>query len=194
MSENERNPFLSAADDFLLPEPVKRRAAAKARAFDRRQAEKLRAPGATERKLREKSRLTAGFRRAERRRWRAALAGPHGKDFVALRRTMRRFGAGDGAALLAYIRQETARWISTQDVATRRIAWGVVSHRLERIRAELGLPALDDPIPPLVAGDPGQSPNIGALCFAAILPEQGYPVSGDGWLPYEQAEALRLAK
>lgn len=179
-SNDERNPFLAAADAFM-PAPLKRAAAVKARAFDRKQAANLKEPGAAEKKIREQSRLTAGYRRAQRRHWREALTGPHGTDLLALRRRLRRFGPGDGASMLAYVRAEAARWIVGADAHTRRLAWGVVSARTQKIRSDLGLTPIDDPIPPLVPGDPGQPPQIDSLCFAAILPELSYPVEGNSW-------------
>ena len=129
------NPFEAFADTYT-PRPVKAR---------RKRPAGARGKPAKDRRLEERSRLAAHYRREEARRVAGALASPEGKRPGALLAGFDRLTIDDADVMIA--RLEAQDWLLGADEEFRRLALRLIDKRIGRIRREAGLVELDDPLP-----------------------------------------------
>lgn len=144
------NAFAALAEEQMA-------APAKARA---RRAELRKPLTETEKKLREQSRLMAGWRFAQRQDWKEILKGPHGRQLLAFRRALRRFSTSQASEFVAFV--EGQDWIRDADQVSRQTALRLVSTRVAMIREQAGLWPFDDALP-------GEPDCVWLRCRRAIL-------------------------
>jgi hypothetical protein len=144
-SHQAPNPF-SALGEMQIAAPVK----AKHRIAEARARTKAETP--LDKELRERSKLMSGYRRHLRQQWAEALLGPRGHDLAALKRDLKRFGPNDAAELVAHV--EALTWPCRSEYDIRRLAFRIVTDRIERIRKDLGLPVFDDSLPSTMSDEP----------------------------------------
>jgi hypothetical protein len=97
------------------------------------------------RALDERTRLTANYRRAKKAQY-AAACEKH-PDLLTFQREIRRFGIGQAAEMINFVREANNCWLRLQDRAVRALALEIVSTRIRQIRESAGLPPFDDPMP-----------------------------------------------
>ncbi len=96
------------------------------------------------RALEERTKLTANYRMAKKAQFEAAFT--KYPDLLAFQRQIRRFGIGQAAEMIAFVRETNNRWLSVQDQEVRALALEIVSTRIRQIRESAGLPPFDDPV------------------------------------------------
>ncbi len=101
-------------------------------------------PDELTRALDERTRLTANYRRAKKAQYEAAFA-KH-PDLLAFQRGIKRFGIGQAAEMIAFVRETNNRWLCMQDQEVRALALEIVSTRIRQIRESAGLVPYDDPV------------------------------------------------
>ena len=129
------NPFEAYADIYT-PRPVK--AGRKPRAGGQGKTAK-------DKRIEERGRLAAHYRREDARRTAEALASPQGKRLAALLAEFDRLTIDDADILIARI--EAQDWLLRADDDFRRVALRLIDKRIGRIRRDAGLVELDDPLP-----------------------------------------------
>ena len=128
-------PFEAFADTYT-PRPVKAR---------RQRPTGDRGMPAKDKRLEERSRLTAQYEREEARRVAEALASPEGKRLASLLAGFDQLTIDDADVMIA--RLEAQDWLLRADEEFRRLALRLIDKRIGRIRREAGLVELDDPLP-----------------------------------------------
>lgn len=129
------NPFEAFADAHT-PRPVKTR---------RKRPAGGKTKSAKDKRLEERGRLAAHYRREEARRTAEALASPLGKRLASLLAEFDRLTIDDADVMIAHL--ETQDWLPQADEDFRRIALRLIDKRIGRIRRDAGLIELDDPLP-----------------------------------------------
>ena len=129
------NPFEAFADTYT-PRPVKAK---------RTRRTGGRGKSATAKRLEERGRLAAHYRREKARRTTEALASPLGKRLTSLLAGFDRLAIDDADAMIA--RLEAQDWLLRSDEDFRRLALRLIDKRIGRIRRDAGLVELDDPLP-----------------------------------------------
>jgi len=129
------NPFETFADAHT-PRPVKAR---------RKRPANGQAKSAKDKRLEERGKLAAHYRREEARRTAEALASPPGKRLAYLLAEFDRLTTDDADVMIA--RLEGQDWLLEADEDFRRLALRLIDKRIGRIRRDAGLIEPDDPLP-----------------------------------------------
>ena len=129
------NPFETFADTYT-PRPVKAR---------RNRPASSQAKSAKDKRLEERGRLVAHYRREEARRTAEALASPMGKRLASLLTEFDRLTIDDADVMIARLKAQD--WLLRADEDFRRLALRLIDKRIGRIRRDAGLVELDDPLP-----------------------------------------------
>ena len=129
------NPFVAFADTYT-PRPVKAR---------RKRPAGGKTKSAKDKRLEERGRLAAHYRREEARRTAEALASPLGKRLASLLAEFDRLTIDDADVMIARLKAQD--WLPQADEDFRRIALRLIDKRIGRIRRDAGLIELDDPLP-----------------------------------------------
>ncbi len=129
------NPFEAFADAHT-PRPVKTR---------RKRPAGGKTKSAKDKRLEERGRLAAHYRREEARRTAEALASPLGKRLASLLADFDRLTIDDADVMIARLKAQD--WLPQADEDFRRIALRLIDKRIGRIRRDAGLIELDDPLP-----------------------------------------------
>ena len=129
------NPFEAFADAHT-PRPVKTR---------RKRPAGGKTKSAKDKRLEERGRLAAHYRREEARRTAEALASPLGKRLASLLAEFDRLTIDDADVMIARLKAQD--WLPQADEDFRRIALRLIDKRIGRIRRDAGLIELDDPLP-----------------------------------------------
>lgn len=117
--------------------------AAPTRAADPRAERQVKAPSALDLKLAERRRLSNTYRMLKRQERIATLeAEPRLKDFL---RYLRKIGPEDGDELVEAVAES---WLPKAPGDVRYFALHLIGRRSDKIRQQIGLSALDDPLPP----------------------------------------------
>jgi len=129
------NPFEAFADTYT-PRPVK---------AGRKRPTGGKTKSAKDKRLEERGKLAAHYRREEARRAAEALASPLGKRLACLLAEFDRLTINDADVMIACI--EGQDWLLRADENFRRLALRLIDKRIGRIRRDAGLIELDDPLP-----------------------------------------------
>jgi len=129
------NPFETFADVYT-PRPVKARLKRPAG----RQVKSTK-----DKRLEERGRLAAHYRREEARRTAEALASPLGKRLASLLAEFDRLTIIEADVMIT--RLEGQDWLLQANEDFRRLALRLIDKRIGRIRRDAGLIELDDPLP-----------------------------------------------
>jgi len=129
------NPFEAFADTYT-PRPVKAR---------RKRPAGGQAKSAKDKRLEERGKLAAHYRREEARRTAEALASPQGKRLASLLAEFEALTIDDADVMIA--RVEVQDWLLEANEDFRRLALRLIDKRIGRIRRDAGLVELDDPLP-----------------------------------------------
>ena len=129
------NPFEAFADAHT-PRPVKTR---------RKRPAGGKTKSAKDKRLEERGRLAAHYRREEARRTAEALASPLGKRLASLLAEFDRLTIDDADVMIARLKAQD--WLPQADEDFRRLALRLIDKRIGRIRRDAGLIELDDPLP-----------------------------------------------
>lgn len=146
MDDSRENPFAAFARDMESPKAraYRERKSAKL-VMTEKEAERQRAPTATEKRVREKRTLAAAYRKWKADELRELLAGPWGLEIVRLRKFIRRLALDDAPTLIAHV--AGLPWIPLLSPARLRSLRSMVAHGVLRLRLRNGLPPFDDGIP-----------------------------------------------
>ena len=129
------NPFEAFADSYT-PRPVKAK---------RKRPAGGQAKSAKDKRLEERGRLAAHYRREESRRTAEALASPLGKRLASLLAEFDRLTIIEADVMIARVGAQD--WLPRADEDFRRLALRLIDKRIGRIRRDAGLIELDDPLP-----------------------------------------------
>jgi len=129
------NPFEAFADTYT-PRSIKAKRKRPAGRQDK---------SAKDKRLEERGRLAAHYRREEARRTAEALASPLGKHLGSLLAEFDRLTIDDADVMIAGL--EAQDWLPRADEDFRRLALRLIDRRIGRIRRDAGLIELDDPLP-----------------------------------------------
>jgi len=129
------NPFEAFADAYT-PRPVKAR---------RKRPANGQAKSAKDKRLEERGKLAAYYRREVARRTAEALASPLGKRLASLLAEFEALTIDDADVMITRI--EGQDWLLRADEDFRRLALRLIDKRIGRIRRDAGLVELDDPLP-----------------------------------------------
>lgn len=103
--------------------------------------------GEADKAIRERERLWARYRAARRAHRQRLYNQPDGPYLHSFALQMARYGINDGAALLAFVREQARGWLATAEPEMRQEALAIVSDRIQRVRVSEGLPPFSDPLP-----------------------------------------------
>lgn len=127
-----RNPFKAFADAYSPHPRQQRRAPSEPRT-------------AAEKRLHERNRLSAHYRREDARRVAEALASPLGRRLANLLAGFDQLTIDDADRLIETVAAQD--WLLQADADFRHLALHLIDARIARIRRAAGLPELDDPLP-----------------------------------------------
>lgn len=120
------------------------------------------APSPAEKKVAEQSLLYRRYRAAKKEQFEELFG--RDEDGANLRKfnaSLGHFGTDDAERMIAYIRAECRKWLSSAPEDIRFVALQMVGHRITRIRQRAGLCEFDDPLP-------GEDDDVYRLCREAI--------------------------
>lgn len=111
-----------------------------------------------EKALRERQRTWALYRHLVTSRRRTLYAEhPEGMRLRAFALQMQRFGLGDAAAAVSYVREEARGWLAVAEPEIRAEALALVNERIQRLRMAAGMAPFSDPLP-------GEEDDVYQLC------------------------------
>ena len=102
-------------------------------------------PTAQEKKQHENSKQFRIWRRYKRAEYRKQLEGPHGEQWRALARALRKLSIDNSELLITHIRE--AGWLDHLDRNERYVALSIVADAIAKLRVRNGYAPFDDSLP-----------------------------------------------